>query len=44
MPGIDGFETCRQDYITKPFNREEILVRVQNHLERSLFARQRDET
>ncbi|MGB3533228.1 MAG: response regulator [Microcoleaceae cyanobacterium] len=65
MPGIDGFETCRQlkqnlltadipiifmtalsdtinkvkglqlgavDYITKPFQREEILARIQLHL------------
>ncbi|MGG6296898.1 hybrid sensor histidine kinase/response regulator [Leptolyngbya sp. AN02str] len=65
MPGIDGFETCRQlqadpatssipvifmtaltdtshkvkgfqfgavDYITKPFQQEEVLVRIQTHL------------
>jgi signal transduction histidine kinase len=66
MPGIDGFETCRQlkrkdltcdvpvifmtalsdmdnkvqgfslgavDYITKPFRQEEVLARVQSHLQ-----------
>ncbi|MEH2348059.1 MAG: response regulator [Nostoc sp.] len=65
MPGIDGFETCKQlksnprvqdipvifmtalsetadkvkglqlgavDYITKPFQHEEVLVRIENHL------------
>lgn len=65
MPGIDGFETCKQlksnprvqdipvifmtalsetadkvkglqlgavDYITKPFQQEEVLVRIENHL------------
>jgi len=68
MPGMDGFETCRQikaieelksvpvvfitarheteaivegfksggeDYLTKPFNRQEIIVRVQSHVEKS---------
>ena len=72
MPGIDGYETCRQlkardsikripvvflsarddlegivegfesggvDYITKPFKKEEVLVRIQTHLERALLAR-----
>ncbi|WP_430816899.1 hybrid sensor histidine kinase/response regulator [Carboxylicivirga sp. RSCT41] len=66
MPGIDGFETCKQirqlthckdipiifltarediesittgfsvggnDYLTKPFNHEELLVRLANHIE-----------
>jgi len=40
---VEGFTAGGQDYITKPFNRDEILARVQNHLERALFARQRDE-
>jgi adenylate cyclase len=40
---VEGFQAGGQDYITKPFNREEIVARVQNHLERALFARQRDE-
>lgn len=72
MPGIDGYETCRQlkaqaairhipvvfltarddlegivegfesggvDYITKPFKKEEVLVRIQTHLERAILAR-----
>jgi two-component system, NtrC family, sensor kinase len=71
MPGIDGFETCRQlkcnpllqdipvlfmtalsetehkvqglslgavDYITKPFQREEVLARVRVHLQLRNFA------
>jgi DNA-binding response OmpR family regulator len=72
MPGIDGFETCRQlkqdrataqipvlfitargetedvvagfqaggmDYILKPFRNEEVLARVQTHLERAFLER-----
>ena len=73
MPGIDGFETCRQlkekpatqdipivfmtalaemvdkvkgfnlgavDYITKPFQREEVLSRIQTHLRLRKLAKQ----
>ena len=72
MPGIDGYETCRQlkaqdalsripvifltarddleglvegfqcggvDYVTKPFRKEEVLVRIRTHLERAVLAR-----
>ena len=72
MPGIDGYETCRQlkadeqlaaipvifltarddsggvvegfeagglDYITKPFKKEEVLVRIRTHLEISRLTR-----
>jgi two-component system, NtrC family, sensor kinase len=72
MPGIDGFETCRQlksspitqdipvlfmtalsetenkvrglslgavDYITKPFQREEVLARVRVHIQLCHFAK-----
>ncbi len=30
---INGFDAGGQDYITKPFNSQELLVRVQTHLE-----------
>ena len=30
---VEGFNSGGVDYITKPFNREELLVRVNNHLE-----------
>lgn len=76
MPGIDGYETCRQlkarpeledipvifltarddiegivegfqaggvDYITKPFNKDELLVRIRTHLERARFERDLEE-
>jgi DNA-binding response OmpR family regulator len=72
MPGIDGFETCRQlkaqeitedipvifltarselegvlegflaggiDYISKPFQKEEVLIRIRTHLERTRLAK-----
>lgn len=32
---VEGFEAGGVDYITKPFNREELLVRVRNHVELS---------
>lgn len=32
---IEGLEAGGVDYITKPFNREELLVRVKNHVELS---------
>ena len=73
MPGMDGFEVCRQlkgdpdtkgipvlflsakvetedmvkgfqlgavDYVTKPFNTEELLARVQTHLEHQYLYKQ----
>lgn len=32
---VEGFSSGGVDYITKPFNREELLIRVQTHLELS---------
>ena len=32
----EGFKVGGVDYITKPFNRDELLIRVRNHLELSL--------
>ena len=73
MPGIDGFETCRQlkandatrsipvifltardelegvlegfraggvDYISKPFQKEEVLIRIRTHLERDRLGKE----
>ncbi len=37
---VQGFELGASDYITKPFNRTELLVRVKTHLE---FKRNREE-
>ena len=36
---VEGFEAGGLDYITKPFKKEEVLVRVRTHLERTLLAR-----
>jgi len=77
MPGLDGYETCRQlkknkltrnipvifvtakgetedivegfqiggaDYITRPFEKEEVLARVKNHLEISRLTNELRET
>ncbi len=30
---VDGFQAGGNDYITKPFNKEELLVRIRHHLE-----------
>lgn len=37
---IQGFETGAVDYITKPYNRKELLVRVKTHLTMQLQRRQ----
>ena len=36
---VEGFEAGGLDYITKPFKKEEVLLRVRTHLERTLLAR-----
>jgi DNA-binding response OmpR family regulator len=36
---VQGFEMGGLDYVTKPFKREEVLVRIRTHLERALLAR-----
>ena len=36
---VEGFQAGGLDYITKPFKKEEVLVRVRTHLERTLLAR-----
>ena len=36
---VEGFQSGGMDYVTKPFKKEEILVRIQTHLERAHFAR-----
>ena len=33
---VKGFQLGGVDYITKPFNREELIIRVRNHIELSL--------
>lgn len=35
---IEGFESGGADYVTKPFKKEEILVRIRTHLERARLA------
>ena len=37
---VEGFEAGGLDYITKPFKKEEVLVRIRTHLERTILARQ----
>lgn len=41
---IRGFQVGGIDYLTKPFNAEELLIRVQTHLQAGLFKRQLIET
>ncbi len=36
---MEGFQAGGVDYITKPFQRDEVLVRIRTHLERSRLAR-----
>lgn len=36
---VQGFEVGGLDYVTKPFKREEVLVRIRTHLERAILAR-----
>ena len=40
---MEGFRAGGVDYIPKPFNREEILVRIQTHLEKARLVRQLQE-
>lgn len=35
---VEGFRAGGVDYVTKPFNQEEVLVRLQTHLERTRLA------
>ena len=35
---VEGFRAGGVDYVTKPFNQEEVLVRIQTHLERTRLA------
>lgn len=35
---LEGFRAGGLDYVTKPFQKEEVLVRIQTHLERTLLA------
>ncbi len=35
---VEGFDAGGVDYIVKPFNRREVLVRMQTHLERARYA------
>lgn len=35
---VEGFRVGGIDYMTKPFHQEEVLVRIQTHLERSRLA------
>jgi DNA-binding response OmpR family regulator len=37
---VEGFGAGGEDYVTKPFKKEEVLARIRTHLERVLFARQ----
>jgi len=37
---IEGFEAGGLDYIVKPFKKEEVLMRVKTHLERTVLARE----
>jgi DNA-binding response OmpR family regulator len=36
---LEGFEAGGVDYISKPFRKEEVLMRIRTHLERERFAR-----
>ena len=35
-----GFEAGGDDYVTKPFNKEELLARIRTSLERAVLARE----
>ena len=37
---IEGFQAGGLDYVTKPFKKEEVLVRIRTHLERTILARE----
>jgi DNA-binding response OmpR family regulator len=37
---VEGFGAGGEDYVTKPFKKEEVLARIRTHLERTLYARQ----
>ncbi len=37
---VEGFRAGSVDYMTKPFRQEEVLIRVQAHLERAWLARE----
>ncbi|MBT5144812.1 MAG: sigma 54-interacting transcriptional regulator [Gemmatimonadetes bacterium] len=36
---VEGFQAGGIDYVVKPFRKEEVLARIQTHLERALLAR-----
>jgi len=36
---VEGFSSGGVDYVTKPFNKEEVLARLRTHLERAILAR-----
>ncbi|MCC7262200.1 MAG: sigma-54-dependent Fis family transcriptional regulator, partial [Candidatus Latescibacteria bacterium] len=36
---VEGFRAGGVDYVTKPFQKEEVLVRIQTHLERAALVR-----
>ncbi|HJP30093.1 MAG TPA: response regulator [Candidatus Latescibacteria bacterium] len=40
---VEGFTAGGEDYVTKPFKKEEVLARIRTHLERALLARQLNE-
>lgn len=40
---VEGFESGGVDYITKPFQKEEVLARIKNHLYLAKLQKERDE-
>ena len=40
---VEGFGAGGEDYVTKPFRREEVLVRIQTHLEKARLVRRLQE-
>lgn len=40
---VEGFQAGAVDYITKPFRREEVCVRVRTHLESRMLMKQREQ-